>query len=143
MILSQNSLETEYLYMRLDETETMGEEMKLTLELLRDSMRQNQELIAMLREENKELKEELRALKTQKPQGLQKEVMRKFKRKQKDIIKGKIIEIAQGRDLRIAELKEMIVDDHEYCSKATFYRYIQELISAGMIQQAGEIIITQ
>ncbi|MFO7710180.1 MAG: hypothetical protein R6V53_00260 [Candidatus Woesearchaeota archaeon] len=129
--------------MRLDETETMGEEMKLTLELLRDSMRQNQELIAMLREENKELKEELRALKTQKPQGLQKEVMRKFKRKQKDIIKGKIIEIAQGRDLRIAELKEMIVDDHEYCSKATFYRYIQELISAGMIQQAGEIIITQ
>ncbi len=125
----------------------MGEELKLTLELLRDSMKQNQEMIASLREENRELKEELRALKakieekTQK--GLQKEVMRTFKRKQKDIIKSKIMEIANSRDIRIAELKAIIVDDHEYCSKATFYRYIQELIGSGMIQQAGDIIITQ
>ncbi|MGM5488785.1 MAG: hypothetical protein ACQESG_07595, partial [Nanobdellota archaeon] len=75
--------------------------------------------------------------------GLQKEVMRKFKRKQKDIIKSKIMETVQNRDISMAELKEMIVDDYQYCSKATFYRYIQDLVSKGMLQQMGELVVTQ
>lgn len=58
---------------------------------------------------------------------LKDEFVRKFERKRKDLIKQKIIELANNQQLTIPEIKDMIVDKECYCSKATFYRYIEKL----------------
>ncbi len=58
---------------------------------------------------------------------LQAEVINKFKRNKKRLIKNKILETIKSRILSIPEIKEVIVDQNKYCSKASFYRYIEEL----------------
>jgi len=58
---------------------------------------------------------------------LKEEFVKKFERKRKDLIKQKIMELANDQQLSIAEIKDMIVDKECYCSKATFYRYIERL----------------
>lgn len=86
----------------------------------------------MLLEQVSSLKDEIKALK-ERPKGLKTELMRSLARNQKSIIKQRILEmVGQGR-FSIPELKERIVDDRNYCSKASFYRYIEELKSAGKI----------
>jgi len=78
------------------------------------------------------LKDEIRALK-ERPKGLKTELMRSLARNQKTLIKQRILEmVGQGR-FSIPELKERIVDDRNYCSKASFYRYIEELKSGKRI----------
>ena len=47
--------------------------------------------------------------------------------KRKDLIKQKIIELANNQQLTIPEIKDILVDKEGYCSKATFYRYIERL----------------
>ena len=58
---------------------------------------------------------------------LKDEFVRKFERKRKDLIKQKIIELVKAQELTIPEIKEVVVDKECYCSKATFYRYIERL----------------
>ena len=99
----------------------------------RDVERQDSEL-EELKKVNKELLEEIKSLreeiKTVKAKGstkLEKEVMKKFNRSKKDIIKHKILEVVKSKQVTIPELKEIIVDQEEYCSKASFYRYLEEM----------------
>ena len=61
---------------------------------------------------------------------LRDEFVRKFERKRKDLIKQKIRELANNQRLTIPEIKDIIVDKEGYCSKATFYRYIDKLQNA-------------
>ena len=58
---------------------------------------------------------------------LEAEMLNKFKRNKKRLIKNKIIDTIRSKILSIPEIKEIIVDQHKYCSKASFYRYIEEL----------------
>lgn len=58
---------------------------------------------------------------------LRAEVITKFKRNKKLILKNKILEVIKSNLLSIPELKDVIVDQYRYCSKASFYRYIEEL----------------
>jgi hypothetical protein len=58
---------------------------------------------------------------------LKAEVITKFKRNKKLILKNKILETIKSHILSIPELKDIIVDQYRYCSKASFYRYIEEL----------------
>ncbi len=58
---------------------------------------------------------------------LKDEFVKKFERKRKDLIKQKIIELANNQQLTIPEIKDILVDKEGYCSKATFYRYIEKL----------------
>lgn len=58
---------------------------------------------------------------------LEAEVINKFKRNKKRLIKNKILETIKANILSIPEIKEIIVDQQRYCSKASFYRYIEEL----------------
>ncbi len=52
---------------------------------------------------------------------------KRFEKKRKDLIKQKILELADIQELTISEIKDIIVDREGYCSKATFYRYIDRL----------------
>jgi predicted metal-dependent hydrolase len=63
----------------------------------------------------------------QKKDSLKSEFDRKFRKNKKQIIKQKILETAKTNPLPLADLKYYIVDQLEYCSKASFYRYIEEL----------------
>jgi uncharacterized coiled-coil DUF342 family protein len=58
---------------------------------------------------------------------LHKEFIKKVNRHSRAIIKQKIIDIAATRKLTTPEIKEIIVDQSGYCSKASFYRYLDEL----------------
>jgi len=65
---------------------------------------------------------------------LQLQMLKKLGKNKKAIIKQKIIDIISARNLSLPELKEIIVDDNSYCSKATFYRYIEELRKNGRLE---------
>ena len=64
---------------------------------------------------------------------LKNELLKKFERNKKEIIKHKIIEIiSQNHNINTAELKEEMLKNR-YCSKASFYRYLSELQQTGRI----------
>ena len=89
------------------------------------------DLEAFLREQFANLNAELyelkhRISKLEKPEDrLKNEVITKFNRNKKNIIKQKIMDL-MGK-LEIAEIKDIIVDQQKYCSKATFYRYVEDI----------------
>ena len=72
-----------------------------------------------------ELKQRISRLETQPQDRLKVEVMTKFNRNKKNIIKKKIMDLMDR--LEVAEIKDVIVDQQRYCSKATFYRYVEEI----------------
>ena len=90
---------------------------------LEELKRINKELL----KEIKTLREEIKNVKAKGSTKLEKEVMKKFNRSKKDIIKHKILEVVKTKHVTIPELKEIIVDQEEYCSKASFYRYLEEM----------------
>ena len=46
---------------------------------------------------------------------------------QKKIVKNKILEIIRNENKTSGEIKKEIVDKKKLCSKASYYRYLQEL----------------
>ncbi|MBS3119875.1 hypothetical protein J4475_03565 [Candidatus Woesearchaeota archaeon] len=73
------------------------------------------------------VKETITEMQRQQSDPLKKEMIRQLNRNRQRIIKRKILELLHGNKMELAELKYLIVDQHKYCSKATFYRYIQDL----------------
>jgi len=65
--------------------------------------------------------------------GLKKELLRNFRKKRKNIIKKKILEVIKENGIELPDLKYFIVDQLNYCSKASFYRYLEELKKQGLI----------
>ena len=82
-------------------------------------------------------------IKTKSPTNLEKEVMKKFNRSKKDIIKHKILEVVKTQQITIPELKEVIVDQEEYCSKASFYRYLEEIKDLVEVKKNRVIIFSR
>jgi len=58
---------------------------------------------------------------------LKQEIMRKYRKNRKNIIKQKILETIKLKPMLLEDLKYYIVDQLKYCSKASFYRYIKEM----------------
>jgi len=65
--------------------------------------------------------------KKKKKDPLRSELIRKFTKNKKSLIKQKIIEYLKTKPTLISDLKYYIVDQLNYCSKASFYRYMQEM----------------
>ncbi|MBI2147079.1 hypothetical protein HYU19_01220 [Candidatus Woesearchaeota archaeon] len=55
----------------------------------------------------------------------------------KDTVKARIIEAMKDTPILLPRLKELIVDEQGHCSKASFYRYMDEL------KQDGKVIIEE
>lgn len=53
-------------------------------------------------------------------------IIRRFNRKRKSIIQNRIQNLA-SRNLSISDIKEIIVEQEQLCSRASFYRYINNL----------------
>ena len=58
---------------------------------------------------------------------IQAEVLWRLRRTRREFVYKKIIELLNNNHREIAELKYLIVNQGKYCSKATFYRYIENL----------------
>jgi len=59
--------------------------------------------------------------------GLDAQILRKVDRNRKSLVKKKIIAIASSQELTLPELKDIVVDEQNLCSKASFYRYFEDL----------------
>ncbi|MBD3209135.1 hypothetical protein GF367_01825 [Candidatus Woesearchaeota archaeon] len=65
---------------------------------------------------------------------LKEDLLKNYERNRKDIIKQQILsEVAKG-DLTKISLRDVVVDQKKYCSKASFYRYMDELELQGLVQ---------
>jgi hypothetical protein len=112
-----------------DEIKTL---LQITLTSVNNNLTTQQQMITQLQQENQELKRMVHELTkargiTTLKNPLENEVISKFKRNKKRMIKNKILETIKDSALSIPEIKEVVVDQFKYCSKATFYRYIEEL----------------
>ncbi|MCK4521771.1 MAG: hypothetical protein KAU20_04295 [Nanoarchaeota archaeon] len=105
----------------MGETELLKKQLKLMAEkikVLEARLKQNQKDI---------IKEALLEFTNQKNSGLKSEVMRKFNKNKKNLVKQKILDIIKTKQIPLADLKFYIVNQLNYCSKASFYRYIGEM----------------
>lgn len=95
----------------------------------------NNKKIQELLDQNKELQETIKTLQetitslalNQNKDNLKSDMLTKIKRNRKEIIKARILELVQTERYSIPEIKDIVVDRDNYCSKASFYRYITEL----------------
>ena len=124
-------------------------EISTVIESIRGSFEKIKEELKIIRENNYRIVEENKALKNRiekieskinsfgdenieydersKKDLLKEEMLSSLKRKRRQVIKGKILSIIKSGAMSIPELKHMIVDELSYCSKATFYRYLNEI----------------
>jgi len=107
------------------------------IELLDKSMEQiisKEDIKLLIKESLQEyLKVQDKKLEPKKGSRLQLQMLKKLGKNKKVIIKQKIMDTISSRNISLPELKEIIVDDSNYCSKATFYRYIEELRKRGIL----------
>jgi predicted RNase H-like nuclease (RuvC/YqgF family) len=108
----------------------MKEDIHFNRQQVEDLLKANR----MLLEQLGSLKEEIKALKGR-PQGLKNELMRGLSRNRKKLIKQRLLGLIEEGKYSIPELKEIVVDEKNYCSKASFYRYIEELKKRGNIAE--------
>jgi len=123
-------------------------EIALVIDSIRGSFEKIKEELKKLRENNEGIIKENKILKARldrieemvnsplqeqkgdddkKRDSLEEEMLSSLKRKRRQVIKGKILSILKSGAMSIPELKHMIVDELSYCSKATFYRYLNEI----------------
>jgi len=75
---------------------------------------------------------------------LKKQLISKYKRKRKEVVMKKILELVASQEFSLPELKALIVDELGYCSKSSFYRYIDylaELDQIDFVNVNGTIIV--
>lgn len=66
---------------------------------------------------------------------LKEDLMKNYERNRKDIVKQQILTEAAKSNLTRIQLRDIVVDQKKYCSKASFYRYTEELELEGLLQQ--------
>ena len=102
---------------------------------IKEDITSNTTKIKELVDQNKELKDTINELKrtindltnNQSKDLLKEDMLTKIKRNRKEIVKAKILELVQTERYSIPEIKDIVVDRDNYCSKATFYRYISDI----------------
>ena len=77
------------------------------------------------------------------PQRKESPLVRKINKKRKSLLTSRILSFAEKKNMTLSEIKDIIVDSENLCSKATFYRYMEKMKSRGVLEIAviGEIQI--
>ena len=89
-----------------------------------------QQLIPKLLETNQRILERLEELESRLPvkrDVLKEQLLQRYTRKRREIVMDKILEVVAYRELTLPELKTIIVDENSYCSRSSFYRYVDFL----------------
>ncbi|MBN2422786.1 hypothetical protein JXB41_06155 [Candidatus Woesearchaeota archaeon] len=61
-------------------------------------------------------------------------LIKKINRNKKILIKNRILDLANKKNLSLSEIKDSIVHEEQLCSKATFYRYVEKLKKRQLIE---------
>jgi|TARA_B100002003_G_C14067281_1_gene513544 hypothetical protein len=97
------------------------------VDILKEQIKELNEKLTFFQNSQKDIiKQALEEFTNNKKDSLKSEFDRKFRKNKKQIIKQKILESAKTTPI-LADLKYYIVNQLEYCSKASFYRYIEEM----------------
>lgn len=110
------------------------------VELLKEQIRMMAERMAYLEQslhsqQKSLIKEALREFTAQKKDPLKDEIMRKFSRSRRELVKQKIVELLMTKPMKLSDLKYNMVEQMKYCSKASFYRYVEELYGRVEVQE--------
>lgn len=129
-----------------DELEELKYNLKVSFSRMKNDIQDNKEKISKLLEINQQLTNEIQKLHKSLDKGSdsKSELARQFNRNKKSIIQQRIIDLVQKAEYNLPDLKRIIVDQKRYCSKATFYRYINELEESKLLNTAevnGENIV--
>ncbi len=113
---------------------------KADMDSLKEDIRTNAKNIGDLVRQNRELREmvaklssDISALLEKGAGGLDSAMLKKIKKNKKELIKRRILELAEAEKYSLSEIKDVVVDKDRYCSRATFYRYVAEL--GGLIDE--------
>jgi len=68
-----------------------------------------------------------------KKDSLKEDLLKAYERNRKNIIKEQILSEAKKGGMTKIALRDLVVDQKKYCSKASFYRYMDELELQGLI----------
>ncbi|MCX6710116.1 MAG: hypothetical protein NTV63_04175 [Candidatus Woesearchaeota archaeon] len=125
----------------MGDVEELKFSLKSTFAKVKEDIDNSNKKIELLEKQNKLLLKEIKkltsALEKKNEEPLKKEILQKFNRNKRNLVKGKIMDlIGSSRNISIPELKEIAVDQMRYCSKATFYRYIDELKKNSLLESA-------
>jgi hypothetical protein len=89
----------------------------------------NQEMISKLAELEKKMESQSKLPEN----GLHAQILRRVDRNRKSLIKKKILSIVSTQELSLPELKDIIVNEQQLCSKASFYRYFEDMKRLGQL----------
>jgi hypothetical protein len=112
--------------------EELRHNLTVSFSRMKEDIHYNREQVDMLIDLNKRLQEQLSQVVEElgtlkKSPGLETELARTYKKNKKGMIKQRILRLAAEGRYSVAELKDLVVDERKYCSKATFYRYINSM----------------
>ncbi len=79
----------------------------------------------------------IKELKDERSRGIEKEIKRVAKVKNGKIVESKIYDLIKEKGMLLSDLKFLIVDQLNYCSKASFYRHIENLKNKGLVLISG------
>ncbi len=104
------------------------------MQSLKNQTKENSADINFLLEQNQELKDMIGNLTENLSQVLSKRqapidsaVLKRVRKNKREIIKNRVVELISAKKYSVSDIKEIVVDKEQYCSKATFYRYIDEM----------------
>jgi predicted transcriptional regulator len=134
----------------MNEIDKLKEGLRNSFGSIKEDITSNTNNIQELMKNDRELKKKIQELKetienlanNQSKDLLKEDMMTKIKRNRKEIVKAKILELVHTERYSIPEIKEILVDRDNYCSKATFYRYISNLKSMIENIQIGDKQVT-
>ncbi len=123
----------------MGEIDELKHNLRVSFSRMKEDINDNKSKIDQLIELNQQLTKELIELKNQLSgnKGLKSELMETYERNKKSIIKQRILNLINTREYSKAELKHVIVDQKDYCSKASFYRYINEMSEKDIIEEVS------
>ena len=87
------------------------------------------EVLPVLLATNKQILGRLESMEEslRKKDPLKEQVIKKFPKRRKQVVLSKILEQVSLRESTVTELKDVMVDELNYCSRASFYRYLDYL----------------
>tara|TARA_B100001013_G_C24384273_1_gene353393 strand:+ start:209 stop:634 length:426 start_codon:yes stop_codon:yes gene_type:complete len=118
-----------------EEIDQLKQGLKHSFSKIKEDITSNSEDIQKIINQNKELKDTINKLKetikklanTPSRDLLKEDMLTKIKRNRKEIVKARILELVQTERYTIPSIKDIVVDRDNYCSKATFYRHVNDL----------------
>ncbi len=124
-----DAIRESFLRVRQDK-EAQDEKIDKLSQELNELRKQVVDYMPRLLEQNNQILKRLETLErhtTNPKDPLKEKLVKKYKKGKKVVIKQKILDIALEKEMSLAVVRDTIVIDLRYCSRATFYRYFEEL----------------